>query len=429
MEELATHAPDRSDRQRWRNSSLVFVIALAARLIWSAHVHNPPKSDFAWYHFHAIAILNGLGYTYHGQPTAYFPVGYPLFLAGLYGLFGAHWETGIAANAVLNAATAGLVCLCADRLIGRAAGLASGLVMALYLPQIVWSGVLDSEVLFTFLFMLVNAIWLLRSPRSYRFWPIAASGAAIGLACLVRPVLMLLPVVLFAYCLISHTGWRKALLHTATAAIAMAIVIAPMTLRNAVELHAFVPVSTNGGVNLWQANNPQATGTYFWPANPAQNPFFNYVANEIQDNRIATHDATQFIEQHPGKFIQLGLRKWHYFFTDTANTQFWGVDHAQPPLSPASAKRIDLLSVLEYRLVLVLAACGILFQAARMLRTGERRVISLWLCMAYYIALFFVFSAWSRMRMPLEPWLCLFAGLGIIVVARPARLFTLLNRR
>ena len=42
----------------------------------------------------------------------------------------------------------------------------------------------------------------------------------------------------------------------------MVVVVVPWTIRNAVELHAFVPLSTGVGPTMCPSRNPEATGGF-----------------------------------------------------------------------------------------------------------------------------------------------------------------------
>jgi 4-amino-4-deoxy-L-arabinose transferase-like glycosyltransferase len=400
---------------------LVFAIALGLRLLFVTKVHPVPQSDFAWYHDEAVNILYGRGYVYKGHPTAYFPIGFPLFLAGVYAVFGVHWWSGVLANIFLNALTATLVYALCHRLFGPVCGWLGGILMAVYVPHIEWSSVLCSEVLFTLLFFLTSYILVLQKPDSTRLSALAAAGVCLGLACIVRPVALLLPGALFLYYLATRIGFWKSLRNALVVVLAMAITISPITIRNALAFHHFIPVSTNGGVNLWQGNNPHANGTYFWPETEQENPFLHYVDHEVEDNIAATHMAVEFIKSHPGDFVRLGFVKWSHLFEGVDNAHFWSIGHSQPPVDPVLARGIYAASLFVYRAVLYLSVLGFLAQIAFAIRTRDPRPVWVWLATAYYIALFFVFPAWDRMRAPLEPWLVVLAASALAAGAQWGR--------
>jgi 4-amino-4-deoxy-L-arabinose transferase-like glycosyltransferase len=407
-------------KHEWKTAGawVVFVVAFAVRLAWIAYVHPMPQSDFLWYQNEAISILHGQGYQFHGRPTAYFPIGYPLFLSVVYAAFGVHWLSGVLANICLSALTASLVYAAAYRQFGRFAGWIGGLLMALYLPHIEWSSVLCSEMLFTFLFFLSYYLWVCNplARTSLLMW--VASGVTLGLACVVRPVALLAPGALFLYLLLNRIGFWKSVKYALVVVAAMCVTISPVTVRNYIHFHHLVLVSTNGGVNLWQGNNPYANGAYYWPSNPTENPFLQYVENEVADNQKASHMAWTYISEHPGATIRLGFVKWYHLFQGVDNADNWSMGHSVPPVSKTFHATIRGLSLAEYRCVLLLAGIGVVLQVLSVLRRRDRRPLLGLFVALYYIGLFFLFPAWDRMRAPVEPWLILFAAFAITTCIR-----------
>ncbi|AEJ44797.1 glycosyltransferase family 39 protein [Alicyclobacillus acidocaldarius] len=399
----------------------ITAVALLLRLLWLTAVHPVPASDFAWYRDHALALAAGQGYTYDGKPTAYFPIGYPLFLAGIYALFGSSFWSGTVANAILNSLTAGLVTTLGTVLWKRSAGLVAGFLLAGYLSQIAWSSVLCSEMLFTFLLTLAALIGATRGGRDVRLGRSFALGCVAGLACAVRPVLMLAPAPWFAYLMVARVGWRRACALAAAMLSGVLLAVAPITVRNVIDLHAFVLVSTNGGVNLWQGNNPHANGAYFWPLNPHQNPFLSYVSSEVTEDHAAAKAARAYIFTHPLRTLEMGFVKWWHLFDGVSNALYWSVGQSSPPVSRWFARAVHAVDLGTY-LGMLAFACGGIAMAVRSARVRrDHRAFWPLLILAYYIALFFIFPAWDRMRAPIEPLLALFAGYGAIQMTRAVR--------
>lgn len=410
-------------RRRTVLLTVVMAIALVLRLVWLSRVHPVPQSDFAWYRSEAMLIRDGAGYVFQGHPTAYFPIGYPLFLAGIFGVFGVHWWAAVVANVLLSTATAGLIYLVSELIFGWRSGLCGGLLMACYLPHIEWSSVLCSEILFTFLFLLSTYLWIVRPPTERQWKWLVLSGVTLGLACIVRPVVLLLPGAFLLYSLFSRIGVWESVKRTAVISAVMAATISPMTIRNYIDFHHFIPVSTNGGVNLWQGNNPHANGQYYWPSNTAENPFLAYAENEVVDNQRASHMAMQYIEHHPVRTVQVGFTKWHNLFKGVDNVQFWSIGHAKPPVAKSTMKTVADVALFNYRLISLLAVVGLLIQGVYVWRTKDGRPVLMWLVIAYYVGLFFFFPAWDRMRAPIEPWLIWLAGTSIAASWQPRRFF------
>src|ERR1700739_2000756 len=102
----------------------VFFAALIIRITFVVFVHPAPVSDFGWYYGRALAIVHGLGYSVKGAPTAFFPPGWPFFLAGVIQVFGPPVAVAEVVQATLGALTAGLVFLIGRIVGGRSAGIA-----------------------------------------------------------------------------------------------------------------------------------------------------------------------------------------------------------------------------------------------------------------------------------------------------------------
>jgi hypothetical protein len=101
-------------------------------------------------------------------------------------------------------------------------------------------------------------------------------GALFGALALVRPeylgVAMLVALIVFAR--EARNDWRRSLVRAATFLAAVAIVIAPWTIRNAVTLDRFVPISTGGGQVLFAGTylpsdgDPEKVGAEVVAENP-----------------------------------------------------------------------------------------------------------------------------------------------------------------
>ena len=185
---------------RWRPSRatlspavvcLLVVIALAGalRLAWILYAKTEPVWFFdPWsYDRLAAALAEGRGYINEaGQPTAYYPPGYPAVLGAVYWLAGHHPHAGEALNVVLGALTAGLVYWIGSRSFGRAAGLLAALAFAVFPSHILYASQLHSEVVFTAVYLLALGLLLTTPPPGDRRWlaSLLAAGVAIGAAAL-----------------------------------------------------------------------------------------------------------------------------------------------------------------------------------------------------------------------------------------------------
>ena len=86
-------------------------------------MHGGSTSDSYFYYLSARSISEGHGYSIMSHPTAFFPVGWPAFLAGLFLITGPSFAAVKALNLLLWALSAGLAYALGRRLSGRAVGL------------------------------------------------------------------------------------------------------------------------------------------------------------------------------------------------------------------------------------------------------------------------------------------------------------------
>src|SRR5687768_1005667 len=127
----------------------VGVLFLAPRIGWMLAVDAAPMSDQLWYFDRAAGLLNGEGYAVQGRPTAFWPVGYPAFLAGLFAVFGPDIEVAKAANLVLSALSMAFVYRISRRATGSETAAKAALVLAVLYPTLIfYTELLYSELLF-----------------------------------------------------------------------------------------------------------------------------------------------------------------------------------------------------------------------------------------------------------------------------------------
>jgi 4-amino-4-deoxy-L-arabinose transferase-like glycosyltransferase len=117
----------------------IFILALAVRVTYNLTIatNYTPTSDAHEYDQLARNLLQWHCYCIFapGHATTYRPPVFPLFLAGVYLLSGAHPLAGRLALSVVGAVTCMLVCVMARDLFGRRTGLLAGVIAATY-PQL-----------------------------------------------------------------------------------------------------------------------------------------------------------------------------------------------------------------------------------------------------------------------------------------------------
>jgi 4-amino-4-deoxy-L-arabinose transferase-like glycosyltransferase len=284
-------------------------LSLAARLPWVVLVHSGPSSDSFFYYLGAKSIAAGQGYQILGHPTAFFPVGWPAFLAGIFVVTGPSFLAVKVANLILWVVTTVLVYILGKKLGGRRVGLVAGALVAVAPTMVVYVTRGASENLFIPLFLGVCLLLLVAEGKAPSIPQAAAAGALLGLAILVRSTALLLPLVLPLWLLLRRRGrsWRAA---TAMAAVSV-IVLVPWLVRNELVMHTF-SLSTNGGYTIWVGANPQATGGFGvgdhrWP--------ISSVASETRQNSWLLRESVSWVEGHPLSWLRLMPRKFEYLMS------------------------------------------------------------------------------------------------------------------
>lgn len=314
-------------------------------------------------------------------------------------------------NALLGAVAVLLTALLARRLFGARAGWWAGALAVVYLPLALLSTVLLSETLFVCLELgaLLVALPAGSVPRA------VAAGALVGLAWLTRMngVLLLAPVVL----LVAASGTTRARVVRAGAAVlACAAVVSPWTIRNAEQLHAFVPVSTETGGTLLGTYNSLALHDRRDPGawHPLRGTWWGYrhlvppgTPPAVANTRL-TSVALDFASDHPryiATVVSWNVRR----MLGLAGQSRWRFEAATADIGPRAADA----AMLCFWVVALLAATALASGAAR----GVPR--ALWLAPALLIVSVLLVNAETpRFRAPLEPFLLVLAGVALSRIGR-----------
>ena len=190
----------------------------------------------------------------HFSPFANYPIFhpplYPYFLAAMNAVFGSLLAIKLA-QALIGSLLIPAVFRIASRVFGPRTAIFAGAFAAVY-PELIWySAHFWSETLFLSLFWWAMERVIAADERSSRR-AAAMAGVLFGLAILTRETMLyLLP--LAALWLARSKARPAGSLAMVTLAAAF-VVVAPWTVRNWIQFNAFIPVSTGGGLNLYQGN-------------------------------------------------------------------------------------------------------------------------------------------------------------------------------
>jgi len=389
--------------------------ALAVRLCWILAVDARPIDDFSWYYARAVDLAAGGGLTVHGLPTAYWPVGYPLLLAGLFLLTGPSLLAAKLLNVVLATGTVWLCYRIGRRLFAsETAARMSMLLVAFHPNQIAYTSLTASETPFLFL-MLLGCLLLLRRQRHLRHDLMA--GVVFGLGCLTKPTMLFVPVVFFGLSLLSRPRWRTVARGLAVYS-ALALVILPWSVRNYRAFQRPVFIVTSGGINLLIGNNPAATGGY-GDADPGTETRLAAETDEGAKDLLATTIARDWIRQHPWRSMGLiPFRFWHLYAKDVEGFYWNELAAARPMLL------LKVASQLYYVGLLAMFAAGVFSfyrPAGAPCRRPRMSILGLGLIIYFTLVMMMMFGS-SRLHFPLIPCFAWYAGVWLasrITVARP----------
>jgi tetratricopeptide (TPR) repeat protein len=330
------------------------------------------------------------------------------------------------AQIVLGSLACGVLVLAGRAFFSRRAGLAAGLLVALYPPAIFFDALIQKANLgLVFMALLLLALGRASLRASARLG--LAGGALMGLLALTREESVLLVPLLGLW-----WGWgppaadaRERARRLGAYALGLALVLAPVAARNAWVGGELVLTTAQAGPNFYIGNGPRAVGIYV-PLRPERSDtsFERADAVELAEaalgrelsarevSRYWTGQALRWIREHPAAWLGLMLRKlalllnW-YEVPDAEDLYFF----------ERSSLVLRLLGrVLHWGVLLPLAGAAVVLTWSR-----RRELAALYLVLATLACGPVVFYLMARYRYPLVPGLALLAGAGLVEAGRLAR--------
>ncbi|HYE65506.1 MAG TPA: glycosyltransferase family 39 protein [Pyrinomonadaceae bacterium] len=177
------------------------------------------------------------------------PPGYSILIAFIYAIFGESDAAIQFIQIICDAAAAVVILLIAAKLLPAGVSLIAGLLVALS-PQFAHNSVLLLPDTLAVLPILLAVYCLVHVGNWPRLATVTAAGALIGVSCWLRPnALLLAPfLALFLVPILFKRGQR--IRHAAALVGGALIIIAPLTIRNAIVFQHFIPLSLGAGQTL-----------------------------------------------------------------------------------------------------------------------------------------------------------------------------------
>lgn len=381
-----------------KKSALGFIFLLAfsirAAYIWIVPPRSMALDDSYQWNLHATHYLHGGSFLVEPQNSDLIrPPLYPLFLALNYHLFGeTNYRAAKISQAALDSLSCVLLCGIGFLLFNRAVGFWSGLATAFYPPLIVYTEILQSEIVFTFLVVLF--IFTVVILRQSKIMPIV-SGFVLGLSNLCRGTLLYFPFLMMIGPLLLKKI-RAHLWSYLMIAIVSIAVLAPWSWRNFQVYHRFIAIRPRSSELLWFGTMPLEVEKQYGFAKEFKD--LNIPADLQEQEKFFKDLAIQNIERDPQGYAILTVKKFFYFWIKPVGHEI---------LSQRSAL-LSRLYLLFHLLLLILFANGIIFTKMRW-----EALLPLYLLIGYFSLLHSLLMPMPRFRLPVEPFVILFAVAGV----------------
>jgi hypothetical protein len=273
----------------------------------------------------SLVAGRGLSSAFGGStgPTALLAPGYPAVIALLFRIFGSFtFRAAIAVMAMqllFSLMTVLLIMHIALRCFGNRAANLAGTFWAVSLP-LIWMPTIFWETCLSTLLMVGMISLALRCEQRPSEFLWALMGAYCGLAGLVNPALLL--------ALLAVMGWsawqtRKRFRYSPLLGLlVLLLVYTPWPIRNARVFHAFVPLRSTVGFELWMGNRAGASGFLEESLFPIFNrgEYDQYVSKgEVAYMQDKSTLAKAYIRTHPAEFLRLSAVRFVRFWIGTGN--------------------------------------------------------------------------------------------------------------
>jgi tetratricopeptide (TPR) repeat protein len=421
-----------------REGIAIFLVALVVRLVHIWQIRRAPfftvlLGDSRAYDEWAQRIAAG---DWIGREVFYQAPLYPYFLGTLYAVAGRHLLLVRVLQAVLGSGACVLLGLAARRLFSTRAGLAAGLILAIYAPAIFFDGLIQKAVLDVFFVCL--ALWLIAriatvrlkadtigigTPRrakhrqrigSVRLQPglnWLSLGLAIGGLSLTRENAIVFTMVIALWAVWRTPGGAAAFL------AGVAIVILPVALRNSLVGGGIYVTTSQFGPNFYIGNNPQSDGSYqslrFGRGAPE---YERQDAAEVAERALGrkltpaevsgywTDRALDFISSNPAAWLKLVVRKAALLVNATEMLDTESQEsHAEWSMPLRVASIVGHFGVLVPSAVLGMILTW----------PSRSRLAVVYAMLAAYASSVVLFFVFARYRYPLVPFLVLFAAAAV----------------
>ncbi|MBM3254097.1 MAG: glycosyltransferase family 39 protein [Candidatus Omnitrophica bacterium] len=400
---------------------LILLLAFILRVIFCFAVPIPIDKDSSGYNTLALNLISGYGLSYDKvNPTLFRGPVYPLFLAGIYSIFGYNPMAARIIQSLLGMITCMIFFYLARLYINESLSCQVLTTIAFHPVLIALSSSLLSELLFTLLLglsviVLTNAF----SKQSKLFYFL--SGLLFGITALTRSITAYFVLFLLFTQLIFNKNKKLILNHICLFLCGQLLIIIPWTVRNYAVSGKFCPVATGGGIALWLGTYTPGRG-YDLGMSPKAYQKYEEIVGKGQSYTTITNDKKLFkaslenIKNDPIGYLLLMPIKFQRMFISSYSSFF---NLHQIPLSyyikDTTLFFKNPFSLLWKVLMLVLSVATLVLGIIGVwnIRYDINRFFPLLTVIVFFIIFHTFTFASARSGIPILPFLLIFVIIGV----------------
>ena len=403
-------------RQTYFILALILLLAFTLRFIFFYQMAKSPIADMViedskTYNDWGIRIAGG---DWIGPDVFYALPLYPYLLGLIYTVFGTHLQVVKFIQILIGTMNCGLIFLLGRRIFNVSIGLLAAFLMSIYGWLIVYDSAILSPVLIIFLDALV-LLYLLRLERQSSGWiGWLGAGLLIGLTTAASAhILLFIPLaVVWLFVNPAFQTNRPRWISASVYLLGVIIALAPITIHNWQIGNDFIPLTAHGGINFYIGNNPHSRGVFEPPPilrsggatlrHDAEKIARKVMGRELKPSEVSAYWFDQgftFIKEQPLKFGALFFRKFTVFWD---SLEIADVIHPYFFIKVAPILKIPFL---VFGWIAPLALLGLALSWKR-----RSRIFLIYFFIGAYIFSIVLYFVNSRYRLPLVPFLLIFAA-------------------
>lgn len=399
---------------------IILIIGLVLRVAFCLLFPMPVIKDSSGYNRLALNLISNHRLSYDGiTPTLFRGPVYPLFLAGIYSIFGYNFMIARIIQAFLGIALCLVFFYLSGQYLDKTLSKQVLTALALHPVLIALSSSLLSEILFTFLLGL-SAIFLTYAFGRKDKLAYFISGLLFGVTTLTRSITAYFAPFLLCAQLIFYKNKKLILSHITLFLCGQLLFILPWAIRNYAVSGQFCPVATGGGIAMWLGTYTPGRG-YDLGMNPEVYRKYEEVVGKGQSYTTIENDKKLFraslenIKNDPMGYVLLIPLKFQRMFI-TSYSSFFNL-HEIPLTDYLKNTRlilqkpfIPLWKALMLFISVSIATFGLF--GVWHIRYNVEKFIPILIIVIYFIIFHALSFASARSGIPILPFLLIFAVIG-----------------